>query len=151
MIKVQRITAQETYPLRLKVLRDGLQLRDCVFEGDDLPDTWHVASFLDGEIVGIASLLHRPLATVYGGAGGDGGWQLRGMATDPCVRGKGFGSPLVSACIEYAKENGGTYVWCNARIGALGFYERLGFEILSEEFDIHGVGPHRVMRRKLTN
>ncbi len=69
------------------------------------------------------------------------------MATEPDVRGAGFGAALVAACIEHAAASGGGELWCNARMGALGFYRRMGFDVVSEEFDIPGIGPHVVMVR----
>ena len=36
-------------------------------------------------------------------------------------------------------------MWCDARVGAVGFYERMGFAVVTEEFDKPEVGPHRGM------
>ena len=69
------------------------------------------------------------------------------MATDAAVRGAGFGAALLAACIEHAAASGGGELWCNARLVAVEFYRRAGFEVVSEEFDIPGIGPHRVMAR----
>ncbi len=69
------------------------------------------------------------------------------MATEPDVRGAGFGAALVAACIEHVATSGGGELWCNARVGAVGFYRRVGFEVVSGEFDIPGIGAHVVMAR----
>ena len=69
------------------------------------------------------------------------------MATEPDVRGSGFGTALLAACLEHVAASGGRELWCNARLGAVGFYRRAGFEVVSEEFDIAGIGPHVVMAR----
>lgn len=92
--------------------------------------------------MGIASLYQedRP-------GGPTPGWRLRGMATETAVRGQGFGGALLAAAVEHAAEAGGREVWCNARIVAVDFYRRAGFEVVSEEFDIPGIGPHLVMAR----
>lgn len=37
-----------------------------------------------------------------------------------------------------------SYIWCNARTVAVGFYSRSGFEVISEEFEIPEAGPHFV-------
>ena len=89
-----------------------------------------------GEIVGVASVFFAPL-----GAEGPNG-QLRGMAVAPGARGGGVGLALLRA-IEAAHPEG---LWCNARVSALGFYERAGWRVLSETFEIVGVGPHVKMR-----
>ena len=92
--------------------------------------------------MGIASLYResRP-------GGPPGGWRLRGMATDADVRGAGFGAALVAACIEHVAAAAGAELWCNARMAAVGFYERAGFRVVSDEFQVPGIGPHVVMAR----
>ena len=39
--------------------------------------------------------------------------------------------------------------WCNARVPALAFYQRQGWQIMSEQFDIPTAGPHRKMTKRL--
>ena len=141
-VEVRPVAATETRPLRHLVLRPGQPAESTVYPGDDDPDTRHFAAFLDGQLVGIASLYReaRP--------GGDTpGWRLRGMATSGEARGKGVGRDLLAACLEHVAAEGGGEVWCNARAEALGFYAAAGFDVIGDEFDIPGIGPHRVMRR----
>ena len=69
------------------------------------------------------------------------------MATEPDVRGVGFGTALVAACVEHVAAAGGGELWCNARLAAVGFYRRVGFDVVSDEFEIPGIGPHVVMAR----
>jgi predicted GNAT family N-acyltransferase len=33
-------------------------------------------------------------------------------------------------------------VWCDARVAAAGFYERMGFTVVTGEYDKPGIGPH---------
>ena len=73
---------------------------------------------------------------------GAGGFRLRGMATDPAYAGQGFGAELINFALNELRSVHASYIWCNARKPAVGFYSRLGFEVISEEFDIPGVGPH---------
>lgn len=75
------------------------------------------------------------------------GWRLRGMATGPGARGQGFGSALLTACLDHAAAAGGAEVWCNARRAAMGFYRRAGFEVIGDEFEVEDIGPHVVMAR----
>ena len=137
--EIRQITAEQTYPIRLDVLRPGRPLSEAIFAGDNDPETVHFGAFENGEQLGIASLYrapfpHRPDVT--------DAWQLRGMATLPRVQGKGFGRALVDACIDHARAQGGRILWCNARSHAAGFYERAGFQVSGEEFHIPDVGPH---------
>lgn len=132
--------------MRSQVLRPGIPPEALVYPGDGDPETVHFAAVADGHIVGIASLYHAPRA----GSSDAGEWQLRGMATAPEVRGKGFGAALVREAMAHARAKGGTLFWFNARVVALGFYRKLGFETVGDEFDVPGVGPHYVMLQRLT-
>ncbi|RZK10679.1 MAG: GNAT family N-acetyltransferase [Flavobacterium sp.] len=52
---------------------------------------------------------------------------------------------LIKYAIDYLKEAKADYIWCNARTSAIDFYKKQGFETISEEFEISGVGPHYIM------
>ncbi len=65
-------------------------------------------------------------------------------------RGNGFGNQLVNFAIVYLRGRKANYVWCNARKKALQFYSNVGFEIISDEFEVLGIGPHYVMYLKIT-
>jgi predicted GNAT family N-acyltransferase len=45
---------------------------------------------------------------------------------------------------------GGDLVWCDARVTAAGFYERMGFTVVTEPYDKPGIGPHVGMLREVT-
>ncbi|MDQ4067866.1 MAG: GNAT family N-acetyltransferase [Actinomycetota bacterium] len=102
----------------------------------------HFGAFDGDRLVGIVSLYREPRP-----GGARRGWRVRGMATEPNVRGAGFGTALLAACIEHVASSGGGEVWCNARLPAVGFYRRAGFDVVSDEFEIPGIGPHVVMAR----
>lgn len=155
-LTVRRIDAGATHPLRQSVLRPGRPVDECVFPGDDAPQTLHVGAVLEGEVVAIASLyLESRPANAPGGAarGGDHesgtAWRLRGMATAPAVRRRGAGAAALAACEQHAREQGGSLLWCNARIEAIEFYEANGWTVLGDEFDIPTVGPHFVMEKPI--
>lgn len=136
------VTADEIRDLRHRVLRPSQPVEATVYPGDDLPTTAHLGAF-DGErLVGIASLYDEARPD-----GPAGGWRLRGMATEPDVRGYGFGAAVLAAAVEHVAARGGRELWCNARATAIGFYRRAGFDVVSDEFDVPGIGPHVVMAR----
>jgi L-Ala-D/L-Glu epimerase len=137
---IRRVTAEDIRPLRHSVLRPGQDYLETRYLGDDAGV--HFGAFDGDRLVGIASLYEEDRV-----GGPAGGWRLRGMATDPDVRGAGFGAALLDGCLEHVAGAGGTEVWCNARMVAVGFYRRAGFEVISEEFDVPGIGPHVVMVR----
>lgn len=59
---------------------------------------------------------------------------VRTVATAPSVRRTGLGSLLMRLVEEDALSQGASSLRLNARIPALGFYESLGYVIVSEEF-----------------
>lgn len=143
-LTVRPIAAADTRSLREEVLRPGQPPEASVYPADDDPSTVHFGAFLDGVLVGIASLYEEDRA---GGLGR--GWRLRGMATAPAARRRGVGQALLAAVIDHVADRGGLEVWCNARMVAVPFYGRAGFTVVGESFDIPGIGPHRVMRRAI--
>ncbi len=85
MIKIKNISTQDTYEIRLIVLRKNIDL-PYKFEGDNDKDTFHLGAFYQNELVGIATFMKN---TIYSEL--EEQYQLRGMATLPKVRGKGAG------------------------------------------------------------
>lgn len=147
---VRPITAAETRPLRAAVLRPGQPPEALVYAGDEHPQALHVGAFEDERLVGIATVYPEPPPEAYRDAmPGGGAFRLRGMATLPEVRGGGHGRELLEACFAHARAHGARVLWCNARVGALGFYRRMGLETIGPEFDIAGIGPHYVMWREV--
>jgi ribosomal protein S18 acetylase RimI-like enzyme len=71
------------------------------------------------------------------------------MATAPSARRSGAGSAVLDALVAYAIARGASRVWCNARTPARSLYERAGFCVVSEEFELPDIGPHFVMERKM--
>jgi GNAT superfamily N-acetyltransferase len=141
-IRFEWVGAEVTWPLRQRVLRPHLTVRDVSFPGDDAPDSAHVVAVLpDGTVVGTASVMRE--AAPWGAAG----WRLRGMATDEAVRGRGIGSRLLAAVIDHVRAHGGGLLWCNARVPAVGLYERGGLCTRGEVWEEPRIGPHIVMWR----
>jgi predicted GNAT family N-acyltransferase len=141
---IRRIEPEEVRPLRHRVLRPGQGVEETVYPGDELDDTVHLGAFDGDRLVGIASLYREDRA-----GGPAGGWRLRGMATEPDVRGGGFGAELLADAAHHVRASGGDELWCNARASAVGFYRRAGFDVVSEEFEVPGIGPHVVMARAI--
>jgi len=90
-ITIEQVDAAATYPLRAQELRQG---RPVEIEEDDAPYTLHLAARIDGgDIVGVVRFHPRDCPW----RDTEGSWQLRGMATDPRVRGLGAGRALVGS------------------------------------------------------
>ena len=136
-VTVEEVAAEITYGLRRAVLRpDGGEV---TWAGDEDPATFHLAARTpDGTVVGVVRFSPAPCPWRDAAAP----WQLRGMATDPAVRGSGAGRALLAEGLARVAARGGDLVWCDARVGAAAFYERHGFTVVSEPFDKPGIGPH---------
>jgi GNAT superfamily N-acetyltransferase len=116
-----------------------------VYPGDDAPGTWHVGAYDEhGDLLGIASVYTQSPE----GENDPCAYRLRGMAVLPQAQGQGCGRALVLACVSHVMAHGGTRLWCNGRVSALGFYEAVGFRPVGPEFDLPFSGPHyRMVRR----
>ena len=103
---------------------------------DDAPDSTHIVAISnDGKVVGYARLISRGSEA-----------QIRQVAVDFDWQRSGVGSALVAALVSRALERGARGVWLNARVPAIGFYERLGFEAFGDVFTTGKTGlPHRRM------
>lgn len=142
---IKFISTGDTLAIRNEMLREGkLSLRECRFNGDDNEGAFHLGYEEEGKLVCVATF-HPQNKTGFEGAG----YQLRGMATLTDFQGKGIGNKLLNFAIIYLKGQRINYIWCNARKAALKFYLSIGFEIISEEFEIPGIGPHREMYLKI--
>ena len=144
-VEVRFISAAETRPVRAAILRPGRPPETLIYPEDGDEEAAHFGAYARGELVGVASLYHRTLP----GEDDPNAWQLRGMATLESVRGRGYGKMILDACIEHVSRKRGSVLWCNARKGAVGFYEASGFKIVGEEFDVPDIGAHFVMLRRM--
>ena len=139
--EVVELTAADTHPLRLAVLRFDTATKDVVFPEDTLPGTRHLGLRMSGEIVATSTWMPRD-------HDGRPAAQLRGMATARHLQGAGLGGALLQAGCARCTEEGAALVWANARDSALAFYRRHGFEVVGDGFiDANTQLPHhRVVR-----
>jgi len=147
MQNIKKITALETYSVRHPVLRNGKPLTSCQFDGDDLETTHHFGYFLKNELIGVISLFQQNNETFTA----NNQYQIRGMAVLKQHQKKGFGEALVLFCESYCKTLNTSLIWFNARIVAVGFYEKTGYQKTGPPFEITGVGEHLVMFKKIKN
>lgn len=145
--QVVELTTQQTYPLRLAVLRRDTPTDDVSFAEDDHPGARHLGVVdSDGTLIGTSTWIPRPLATQPDVAA----TQLRGMATAHSHQGTGVGGVLLAAGCAAAAASGARLVWANARDAALAFYTRHGFQVVGSGFiDATTQLPHHVVVRHL--
>lgn len=133
-VLVREVSLAQTRPLRHAVLRpheSEQSLAAAEHEG-----AFALGAFAHEELVAVGFVAPD---------GSPGSWRVRGMATVAHARGKGAGSALLAGLLGHAIAGGAARVWCNARTPARSLYERAGFRVVSEEFEIPGIGPHLVM------
>jgi GNAT superfamily N-acetyltransferase len=137
---------EDTHPLRRRVLREGTASVEVVFDGDTLDTTFHLGLRVDGELVAVSTWLARR----YPDRPDHVAYQLRGMASDPSLRGQGLGTRLLNAGLERCRAAGATLVWARARDSALPFYERHGFVIVGPGYiDLTTGLPHHDIVRDI--
>jgi GNAT superfamily N-acetyltransferase len=148
--EIRRVGVEKILDLRHRILRAGLPPESARFEGDEAETTVHWAAFTveasgraGEQAVGCLSLMLNSFE-------GEPAWQLRGMAVDDPQQGRGLGRELLTHA-EKALETGsqGRLLWCNARVPAAGFYQKHGWTIVSEIFEIPTAGPHVKMSKRL--
>jgi GNAT superfamily N-acetyltransferase len=144
---VVELTAEQTHPLRLAVLRHDTRSHEVSFPEDQWPGARHLGVLDDGVLVGISTWVPRPLAAEPE----LDAVQLRGMATAPSHEGRGVGAALLAAGCDHARTTAIELVWANARDSALTFYARHGFVVAGQGFVDAATGlAHHVIIRRLS-
>ena len=137
---------EEILDLRHAVLRHGLPREEAMFAGDDELTSRHCGAFCGDVAVGCATFHASQWED-------EPAWQLRGMATLPDYRGKGIGRAVLDemeADLTAGAATGpGALLWCNARVPAVGFYQTMGWRVVSGQFEIPTAGPHVKMIKRL--
>jgi len=140
---VRECRLDEVLALRQAVLRPHQRREELVFPGDDDPRAAHFCAedAVEG-IVSVVSVLPEPPQWEPSAAQA---WRLRAMATAPGWRGRGVGTAVLAVAIAHVRARGGGLFWCNARLGAVGFYEKAGMTTIGEPFEVPVIGPHIAM------
>lgn len=139
-MEVREIPAQATYDLRSRILRPGQPLDHSRYQGDELGV--HFGLFDGDRILSTVSAYPEDNPRFPG----QGHWRIRGMATDEGYQSQGLGLKVLLALLAWGRAKGIALFWCNARERAIPFYQRQGFKVESELFDLPGIGAHKVMR-----
>ncbi|MES3036574.1 MAG: GNAT family N-acetyltransferase [Bdellovibrionota bacterium] len=144
-LKFNLISAKETYPLRQMNLRQKLAVEECSFDHDDDATTFHIGAVVQHKIVSIATFVQEPCK----GLEAKLPYRLRGMSTHKEFQGQGLGTELIAFAEIELKERHCDLVWCHARMKAVKFYQDSGFQIIGQDFEIEGIGPHKTMYKVL--
>ena len=147
MFDIRIITAAETYPLRHKILRQNEPIEKCVYPYDTADSTVHFGLFENNVLFGIISVFETKKDIFTDKKQ----FQIRGMAVLENHQKKGYGAALVKHAMEYLQKEQEFLIWFNARIIALGFYDKLGFEKIGTVFEIVPIGMHYIMYKRFSN
>jgi len=96
----------------------------------------HIGAFLHNKIIGILVLTRLNANEI----------KMRQVAVAEDYRNKKIGREMVIYSEEYSKNIGYTTILLNARKSAVGFYEKLGYKTISNEFLEINI-PHYKMRK----
>jgi len=124
--------------LREQVLRTPLGLRLSVNDVMNEITQWHYGVFKDEQL--LACLVIKPVDKAI--------VKLRQMAVLPAYQGKGLGQFLVNNTEQALFKQGIQQIELNARQTAIGFYQRLGYQIYGELFIDISI-PHILMKKTL--
>ncbi|MDZ4858612.1 MAG: GNAT family N-acetyltransferase [Candidatus Hydrogenedentes bacterium] len=132
----------EILALREALIIRGTE-RPVEYPGDREDATVHFGAFAGARNVACASFFLNEWFA-------ERAYQLRGMATDPVFQGRGVGRALLEAAEKhFLQHTPARQLWCSARVPAIGFYLALGWSLVSDEYDVANVGPHRKMCKRL--
>ncbi|NCT92879.1 MAG: GNAT family N-acetyltransferase [Chitinophagaceae bacterium] len=124
--------------LRYQILRKPLGLFFTLEELDQEKDDILLGCFDDDRLEGCCMLTQEDPKTV----------RLRQMAVFSGLQGKGIGRVLMTFAENIARDRGFRRLTMHARKSALGFYEKAGYKVCSDEFEEVTI-PHYVMEKTL--
>lgn len=116
-LEIKSVPLEVVLPIRQEVMYPGQSAELAQVAGDE--EAIHWGLFSGEKLVSVISLFN---SLKYGRS-----LQFRKFATLADYQGKGYGSRLLQEVINYGVSHGYAVIWCNARVSALGFYNRFGF------------------------
>lgn len=129
---------QQMIKLRDDILRRPLGLGFSSSELEKEKDNMLIGAFDDEQMLGCCMLVEENPKTV----------RLRQMAVLNDLQGKGIGRALMNFAENLARDRGYKILSMHARKNAIGFYEKMGYKVASDEFTEITI-PHYVMEKEL--
>jgi ribosomal protein S18 acetylase RimI-like enzyme len=129
---------QQMVQLRNDILRKPLKLMLTPEELEKEKDEILIGAFEEEKMLGCCMLITVDPTTV----------RLRQMAVLNNLQGKGIGRALMQFAENIARDRGFKKIMMHARKSAAGFYEKLGYQVCSAEFEEVTL-PHYEMEKKL--
>jgi N-acetylglutamate synthase-like GNAT family acetyltransferase len=129
---------QQMVQMRNDILRKPLGLAFSTEELEKEKEEVLIGAFEEEKMLGCCMLVRED----------DRSCRLRQMAVLNNLQGKGIGRALMHFAENIARDLGYKKIIMHARKTALGFYEKLGYTAVGEEF-LEVTLPHYVMEKKL--
>lgn len=131
--------------MRQPVLRPGKPIEACEFDGDNLETTIHLGIYMTNDLIGVCSFFKNS----FDALSEKNQFQLRGMAVLKSHQKMGLGKELVHYGENLLAQKNTNAIWCNAREVAVNFYKNNGYTVISNPFDIVGIGKHYTMSKSI--
>jgi ribosomal protein S18 acetylase RimI-like enzyme len=129
---------QQMVHLRNEILRKPLGLEFTPDELEKEKEEILIGAFEDEKMLGCCMLIKVDKTTV----------RLRQMAVLNNLQGKGIGRALMQFAENIAHDRGFRKIIMHARASAIGFYEKLGYQVSGNEFEEVTL-PHYTMEKRL--
>lgn len=145
--RVVAVEAPALYDLRRRILRRNDPKAVVEVAGDHEATSHHFAGVLGERVVASASFYAAPSPI----RAELSSYQLRFMAVDADVQGRGYGTAVLEVAERTLAELGVRQLWANARDSALGFYEATGWSRVegSEHVSVVTGLPHTAVVKLL--
>ncbi|MBS1495547.1 MAG: GNAT family N-acetyltransferase [Bacteroidetes bacterium] len=130
---------QQMVKLRTQILRQPLGLSFTPEELEKEKDNILIAAFDEDEMLGCCMLIKIDNQTL----------QLRQMAVNNNLQGKGIGASIMAFAENISRDRGYKKLIMHARDTAIGFYEKFGYKVIGDGFLELNI-PHHIMEKKIS-
>lgn len=127
------------YELRWRILRKPWGQARGSEQDMQEAGSYHLMARDEQQVIGVARLQFPTDETA----------QLRYMAVADAWQGKGVGREIVNHMERIARQQGAHHLFLHARDNALGFYQKLGYEIVEPSYLLFASIQHYKMQKNL--
>lgn len=140
LIKYDSQEFQQACQLRYELFFAEHSLPWHIVQDESQADYFHAAILIKNSVVAYGQLVPQD-NSIY---------QICQMVVKPGYQGQRFGSRILWFLIDRAKSAKAIALTLNARLTAVGFYQKFGFQIQGQQFPSATTGiPHITMHKKL--
>lgn len=139
LIKYQSLEYQQACELRYRLFYNEHGLSwNAVIDSSDA-NCFHAAIILQSNLVAYGQLSKCNQSN----------YQIKQMVVEPSYQKQGLGKQILLTLLNLAKQQGATEIALNARLSAVGFYQKIGFKTCGIQFPSSTTGViHVPMKQK---